>query len=111
MSKFPPSRYSSGSSQRSQCSGAAGSFCRTSSMLTGVYSAVVLLYVLVVFAIWCEWPQVLGIALMIIGMIVLAALTPVCGDAAYPDCFKDCPLPAPYFNHHALFDTLFAIGL
>eukprot|EP00445_Apocalathium_hangoei_P033009 CAMPEP_0203938638 /NCGR_PEP_ID=MMETSP0359-20131031/75616_1 /ASSEMBLY_ACC=CAM_ASM_000338 /TAXON_ID=268821 /ORGANISM="Scrippsiella Hangoei, Strain SHTV-5" /LENGTH=284 /DNA_ID=CAMNT_0050868863 /DNA_START=20 /DNA_END=876 /DNA_ORIENTATION=+ len=86
-------------------------FGSASLMLTGVYSAVVLLYVVVVFAVWCEWPKVLGLALMIIGMIVQVALTPMCGDAAYPDCFKDCPLPAPYFNHNALFHWLFAIGL
>ena len=39
----------------------------------------------------------------LVGGIFQAIWAPVCGYDAYPDCFVDCPLPAPEFNHNALF--------
>ena len=44
--------------------------------------------------------------------IVQFVLAPVCGDAGYIDCFKDCPFPNPdTFNHNGLFHLLYAAGL
>eukprot|EP00527_Entomoneis_sp_CCMP2396_P008160 CAMPEP_0198137768 /NCGR_PEP_ID=MMETSP1443-20131203/1225_1 /TAXON_ID=186043 /ORGANISM="Entomoneis sp., Strain CCMP2396" /LENGTH=416 /DNA_ID=CAMNT_0043799305 /DNA_START=201 /DNA_END=1451 /DNA_ORIENTATION=+ len=35
----------------------------------------------------------------------------VCGSGGYQDCFVNCPLPAPTFNHNALFHILAAISI
>lgn len=86
-------------------------FTQASLVLTGAYSGLVLLYVLLVFASQCDFVKAIGVSMMITGMVVQVVLAPQCGDAGYPDCFKDCPLPAPDFNHNALFHVLFAIGL
>ena len=48
---------------------------------------------------------------MIGGMLIQVALADVCGDPGYEDCWEDCPLPAPEFNHNALFHFLYAVGL
>ena len=50
-------------------------------------------------------------AVMIGGMLIQVALADVCGDPGYEDCWEDCPLPAPEFNHNALFHFLYAVGL
>lgn len=86
-------------------------FTNASLLITGAYSGLVLLYVLIIFASQCDCIKVVGVAMMIAGMLVQVVLAPQCGDAAYANCFKDCPLPAPSFNHNALFHVLFAIGL
>lgn len=87
------------------------SFGAANLIITGVFSLVVILYALITWALYSAWPKVLGAALMIAGMIVQLVLAPKCGDAAYANCWKECPLPAPYFNHNALFHVLFAFGL
>ena len=45
---------------------------------------------------------------LLIGGVLQMKWAPVCGFDAYPDCFRHCPLPAPKFNHNALFH-IFAI--
>lgn len=52
-------------------------------------------------------------ALLVVGGVVQILLAPLCGYDAYPDCFEDCPLPAPDFNHNALFHVfaMFCYGL
>mmetsp|Transcript_16984 Transcript_16984/g.32235 ORF Transcript_16984/g.32235 Transcript_16984/m.32235 type:complete len:316 (-) Transcript_16984:29-976(-) len=49
-----------------------------------------------------------GFVCYLMGGVAQIILAPVCGYDAYPDCFVDCPLPAPNFNHNALFHV-FAI--
>lgn len=80
-------------------------------ILTGVASLIVLLYAFIVYAMSCKWIQALAVTSMIAGMLIQVLLTPRCGDAGYPDGWVDCPLPAPHFNHNALFHLLYAIGL
>jgi len=80
-------------------------------LISGVYSGIVVLYVFVVCLLARNYVGAVGTALMISGYAVQVILAPTCGDAAYAQCFKDCPLPAPYFNHNALFHVLFAIGI
>jgi len=80
-------------------------------IITGVCLGIMTLYALIVWALWSSWAKVLGCVLQIIGFIVQVALAPQCGDDAYAECWKECPLPAPYFNHNALFHLLYAIGL
>jgi hypothetical protein len=50
--------------------------------------------------------KVFGFFTMIVGGGVQMSLASVCGFDGYPDCFRDCPLPAPEFNHNALFHVL-----
>lgn len=50
--------------------------------------------------------KVVGLIFLVIGGLVQLLLAPLCGFDAYPDCFEDCPLPAPDFNHNALFHVL-----
>lgn len=52
--------------------------------------------------------KALAFVFLLIGGIFQMVLAPLCGYDAYPDCFPDCPLPAPDFNHNALFHV-FAI--
>merc|ERR1712232_20823 len=59
----------------------------------------------------CQGGGGAGIVFQIAGFAVQIALSPTCGDAAYENCFRDCPLPAPYFNHNALFHVLYAVGM
>jgi hypothetical protein len=47
-----------------------------------------------------------GFVSMVIGGIVQLSLSSVCGFDGYPECFRRCPLPAPEFNHNALFHIL-----
>lgn len=35
----------------------------------------------------------------------------VCGSGGYKDCFAQCPLPAPTFNHNALFHIFAALSI
>ena len=56
--------------------------------------------------------KALGAATMIGGNLIQLILAPKCGDAAYEECFVDCPLPNPMvFNHNGLFHVVFLIGL
>ena len=50
--------------------------------------------------------KTMGFVVMIIAGAVQLSLASVCGFDGYPDCFQDCPLPAPEFNHNALFHVL-----
>merc|ERR1740121_1802662 len=34
----------------------------------------------------------------------------VCGHAGYSQCWMDCPLPAPYFNHAALCNAISCVA-
>jgi xanthosine utilization system XapX-like protein len=81
----------------------------------GIYSCAVMLFVLVVLLVSVEGlpgrVACLGILFIIVGYSVQPILSPLCGAAAYSSCFKNCPLPAPRFNHNALFHVLFAVGL
>lgn len=69
------------------------------------------LFVTVVFSLLCKFPQAFGALLLALGYLVQGGLAPTCGGAAYKDCFKDCILPAPHFNHNALFHTIEAVGM
>mmetsp|Transcript_49254 Transcript_49254/g.86702 ORF Transcript_49254/g.86702 Transcript_49254/m.86702 type:complete len:266 (+) Transcript_49254:110-907(+) len=80
-------------------------------ILTGAASGVLALYGVVVFAIRCQWLSVAGLVTMLVGFLVQIVLAPKCGDNAYLDCFRDCPLPAPDFNHNALFHCIYAVGV
>lgn len=51
-----------------------------------------------------------GFIIMISGIGVQFLLAPYCGDGQYENCFDKCPLPAPTFNHNALFHVLYLIG-
>lgn len=56
--------------------------------------------------------KALGAATMIGGNLIQLILAPKCGDAAYEECFVNCPLPDPtVFNHNGLFHVVFLIGL
>eukprot|EP00932_Pfiesteria_piscicida_P009354 SRR837773.20071.p1 GENE.SRR837773.20071~~SRR837773.20071.p1 ORF type:complete len:257 (+),score=72.08 SRR837773.20071:69-773(+) len=79
--------------------------------ITGVHAGLVMLYCLAVWGSGCEIPRVIAALSMIAGYLVQVILTPKCGTPAYRHCFKDCPLPAPTFNHNALFHVLFFIGV
>ncbi len=54
-----------------------------------------------------------GFAFVILlgSMLIQMLLAPLCGIGGYKDCFEKCPLPAPTFNHNALFHVLYLIGL
>jgi hypothetical protein len=80
-------------------------------LVTGALTAVVMLYLLVVWAVRAQWVKAVAMLFCVGGMIVQITLSSSCGDAAYESCFAECPLPAPYFNHNALFHVLYAIGL
>lgn len=47
--------------------------------------------------------KIFALLLLLIGAVIQAGLAPLCGYNAYEVCFEDCPLPAPHFNHNALF--------
>jgi len=87
-------------------------------------SAVVLLYglVVVVFILGIYmyqaikndgrvWVKVLAVVVLLFGYVIQVVLAKTCGDAAYENCFRDCPLPNPsVFNHNALQLLIFAVG-
>jgi len=50
----------------------------------------------------------LSMIFYLLGLVVQVLLSPLCGSQE--DCFRQCPLPAPTFNHNALFHILAAIG-
>lgn len=50
--------------------------------------------------------KTVGLSFLFLGGVFQLLWAPVCGYDAYPDCFRDCPLPAPEFNHNALFHLL-----
>lgn len=47
---------------------------------------------------------------VVLGYAIQPLLAPICGDAAYEDCFVECPLPAPDFNHNALYHSVVFVG-
>ena len=52
-----------------------------------------------------------GIFNILFGYAVQVLLAPTCGTVGYKDCFEKCPLPAPYFNHNALFHVFYVFGV
>ena len=52
-----------------------------------------------------------GMVLCVSGFAVQGLLSFTCGRDAYADCFRNCPLPAPDFDHNALFHMLYMMGL
>jgi hypothetical protein len=57
------------------------------------------------------WLKAGASALMLGSLAIQLGLRGVCGDGGYPDCFRSCPLPAPDFNHNALYHIVYASGL
>lgn len=80
-------------------------------LLAGIFHGVCFLYALIVWAVMCKCDLVIGALLCAVGLAIQPVLAEKCGDPGYASCWKDCPLPAPYFNHNALFHTFFAVGL
>lgn len=78
---------------------------------TGALSGTVVLYLLAVWAATCQWGKAFSMFSCAVGFVTEASLAIVCGDDAYKSCFAECPLPAPYFNHNALFHVLYALGI
>lgn len=57
------------------------------------------------------WIKALAMAISTFAFIEQSILAKSCGDAAYENCFQDCPLPNPkVFNHNALQMLLFIIA-
>ena len=57
------------------------------------------------------WIKALAMAVSTFALIEQSVLARSCGDAAYENCFQDCPLPNPkVFNHNALQMLLFIIA-
>jgi len=79
--------------------------------IAGIYQVVVLLCATIIWACMRKWDLALGALVCSVSLPIQALLAPVCGNGGYSDCWKDCPLPAPYFNHNALFHAVFAVGL
>jgi len=79
--------------------------------LSGAVHIVGALFVTVVYLLLCEFPKAISVLMIGLGFVVQGALASTCGPAAYPDCFKDCILPAPHFNHNAVFHTMVAVGM
>jgi len=57
------------------------------------------------------WLKAGASALMLGSIAIQLGLRGVCGDGGYPDCFRSCPLPAPHFNHNALYHIVYAFAL
>mmetsp|Transcript_25821 Transcript_25821/g.29751 ORF Transcript_25821/g.29751 Transcript_25821/m.29751 type:complete len:293 (-) Transcript_25821:86-964(-) len=57
--------------------------------------------------------KAVSLLVMIAGMMVWVLLHEKCGSigTAYEICFQNCPLPAPDFNHNALFHVIYGVGL
>lgn len=49
--------------------------------------------------------------LMLASLVVQASLGASCGKGGYDVCWLACALPAPAFNHNALFHVLYAVGV
>jgi len=81
-------------------------------LLSGAVHIVGALFVTVVYSLLCKFPQAISVLVMALGFVVQGALAPTCGGSAYYwNCWKDCILPAPHFNHNALFHTMVAVGM
>jgi len=79
--------------------------------IAGVATLLGLLFVIVVYCIRLGIPKAVGTMIMVAGLLTQTLLAPTCGDRGYEDCWKDCVLPAPQFNHNAAFHVLFGIGM
>jgi len=79
-------------------------------LLVGVLSVLVTTYLMIVWATKRKWFRSIGMFLCLVGFIVQTTLADKCIRTGYQNCFADCPLPAAYFNHNALFHVLYAIG-
>lgn len=80
-------------------------------LLVGVITIVGLLYAAGAWAAQGKLGRALSMFLCVAGLLTQVVLAPKCGGPAYETCFADCPLPAPQFNHNALFHVLYGIGL
>mmetsp|Transcript_14044 Transcript_14044/g.21010 ORF Transcript_14044/g.21010 Transcript_14044/m.21010 type:complete len:308 (+) Transcript_14044:225-1148(+) len=57
------------------------------------------------------WIKALAMAVSTVALIEQSVLAKSCGDAAYENCFQDCPLPNPkVFNHNALQIVIFIVA-
>lgn len=81
-------------------------------MAAGIATLLGLAFVTGVFGAKCNnvLPAV-GTVTMIAGLMVQVGLNGTCGKPGYENCWEDCIIPAPYFNHNALFHALFAVGM
>lgn len=55
--------------------------------------------------------KAVSLLVMTAGMLVQGLLAGKCGRSGYEICFQNCPLPAPDFNHNALFHIIYGVGL
>ena len=56
--------------------------------------------------------KALGTLIMLAGFVIQIGLRTKCGDPAYKDCFKNCPLKNPMvFNHNGLFHVVYLVGI
>lgn len=93
------------------------SIASSSKYLLGLYAGVVLLGMVLLWSYrTCSglpgMPMLKAMAaqLMISGILVELCLDDACGVQGYKHCWRDCPLPAPSFNHTVLFHVLYGIG-
>jgi hypothetical protein len=92
-------------------------FITGSMVLVGVASVVTLVFTAAMFGFRAENYRDVGAGnalaalIMALGFVLQQVLNQNCGDPGYADCWKACILPAPAFNHNALFHVLVAIGM
>jgi hypothetical protein len=55
--------------------------------------------------------KAMSMAMLSLGLLLQVSLAPACGAEGYQNCFIDCPLPAPTFNHNALFHVAVLVAL
>lgn len=57
--------------------------------------------------------KAVSMVILLASFIVQVSLSGKCGRQgdSYENCFQNCPLPAPNFNHNALFHVIFGVGL
>jgi len=80
-------------------------------LVAGVTTLLGCVLCVLAFLVQCQLGAAFGCVVMIAGLLVQVLMAPTCGDPGYEVCWKDCILPAPYFNHNALFHALFAVGM
>merc|ERR1719498_360384 len=78
---------------------------------TGIVSFLALSFLSSIFFTRRSFINGAAVSLCALGFLVQVLLEPTCGRAGYDSCWEDCVLPAPDFNHNALFHVMVAVGL
>jgi hypothetical protein len=79
--------------------------------VTGAVTSATAVFATALFCMKASFVKALGAFIMGAGFVVHLMLDQTCGNNAYRDCWKECILPAPHFNHNALYHVLVALGM